>query len=67
MAKQAKSTFERLEGDRLSRRQKKQLSRKVADGDPSLSIVHPNAGGIDVGNQSHFRFRCGSSAAGRRI
>ena len=22
--------------------------------DPGLTIIHPNAGGIDVGNESHF-------------
>jgi len=54
MAKRDKSTFERLRADRLNRKQKRELSRKVADGDPSLSIVNPNAGGIDVGNESHF-------------
>jgi len=26
----------------------------VAAGDPQLAIVNPNAGGIDVGNESHF-------------
>ena len=37
-----KSAFERLSGDRLNRKQRR------------LSIVNPNAGGIDVGNESHF-------------
>ena len=26
----------------------------MAADDPGLTIVHPNAGGIDVGNESHF-------------
>lgn len=78
MAKRSKSTFERLSGDRLNRKQRRELSRRIGAGDPSLSIVNPHAGGIDVGNESHFvavpsfgrtgtRVPCRSSAAGRRI
>jgi hypothetical protein len=29
------------------------LGRRLASNDPGLTIVHPNAGGIDVGNESH--------------
>jgi transposase len=54
MAKRSKSTFERLSGDRLNRKQRRELSRRIGAGDPSLSIVNPHAGGIDVGNESHF-------------
>jgi transposase len=54
MAKHEQSTFERLKADRRNRKQKRELSRKVAASDPSLSIVNRNAGGIDVGNESRF-------------
>lgn len=54
MAKQKMSTFERLQSGRLNRKQKRDLARKVAAADPGLTIVNPNAGGIDVGNESHF-------------
>ena len=54
MAKQKKSTFERLRGGRFHRKESTELRRQIAAGDPSLSIVNPNAGGIDVGNESHF-------------
>ena len=54
MVKHKKSTFERLSSGRLNRAQRRDLSRRVAAGDPGLSIVHPNADGIDVGNESHF-------------
>ena len=55
MAKRRKkSTFERLNSGRMNRAQRKELGRKVAAGDPGLTIVNPNAGGIDVGNESHF-------------
>ena len=30
------------------------VRRRLAGNDPGLTIVHPNAGGIDVGNESHF-------------
>jgi len=48
------STFERLNSGRMNRAKRKELGRRVAAGDPGLTIVHPNAGGIDVGNESHF-------------
>ena len=54
MAKSKKSTFERLTAGSPNRRKRRDLSLRVAAGDPGLTIVHPNAGGIDVGNESHF-------------
>jgi hypothetical protein len=48
------STFERLESGRLNRKQRRELGRQVATADPGLTIVHVNAGGIDVGNESHY-------------
>ena len=54
MAKRRMSTFERLEGGRLNRKQRRELGRQVAAADPGLTIVHANAGGIDVGNESHY-------------
>jgi len=54
MAKQKKSTFERLSSGTMNRQQRRDLGRRLAGNDPGLTIVHPNAGGIDVGNESHF-------------
>jgi len=54
MAKRRMSTFERLERGRLNRKQRRELGRQVAAADPGLTIVHANAGGIDVGNESHY-------------
>ena len=73
MAKRKRSTFERLTGP-LNRKQRRELGRRLAAADPGLRIVHPNAGGIDVGNESHFvavpptetQIRSRSSAAGRQ-
>jgi transposase len=55
MAKRKMSTFERLvKGERLSRQQRWELQQQLHAADPRLQIVHPDAAGIDVGNQSHF-------------
>lgn len=54
MAKRKKSTFERLTTGRLNRKQRRDLGRRLVSDDPGMMIVHPNAGGIDVGNESHF-------------
>jgi transposase len=54
MAKRKMSTFERLKAGLMNRAQRRELGRRVAASDPGLTIVHPNAGGIDVGNESHF-------------
>ena len=49
MARRKVSTFERL-----NRQQRRELKRQLGLPDPGLTIVHPHAGGIDVGNESHF-------------
>jgi hypothetical protein len=70
MAKRKMSTFERLSTGRMNRAQRRELGRRVAASDPGLTIVHPSAGGIDVGNESHFVRTFGSgceSGAGIRL
>ncbi len=55
MAKRKMSTFERLRsGKKLSRRERRVLERCLEAEGPELEVVHPNAAGIDVGNESHF-------------
>jgi transposase len=55
MAKKRKmSTFERLQGGKLNRTQRKELQQRLQAADPGLTVVHPDAAGIDVGNASHF-------------
>src|ERR1700691_5889474 len=54
MAKRKKSTFERLSSGGMNRKQRRNLARRLAGNDPGLTIIHSNAGGIDVGNESHF-------------
>jgi len=51
MAKRKASTFERLRQGVMSR---KELQRRLYSADPGLSVVHPNAAGIDIGNESHY-------------
>ena len=52
MANRKKSTFERLQTK--NRQQRKELQRKFDAESPELTIVHPHAAGIDIGNESHF-------------
>jgi transposase len=54
MARRKQSTFERLKLDEMNRKQRRELGRRLQSTDSGLSIVHSNAGGIDVGNESHF-------------
>lgn len=55
MAKRKMSTYERLQkGLKLSQKQRQDLRRQLHSADPGLTIVHPDAAGIDVGSKSHF-------------
>src|SRR6266849_4877251 len=54
MAKRKKSTFERLQSGSLNRQERKELARRLQAAEADLTVVHPQAAGIDVGNQSHF-------------
>lgn len=51
MAKET-SVYERLA--RGTRKQRKDLQRRLHADNPGLELVHPNAAGIDIGNESHF-------------
>ena len=33
---------------------KKEVARRLRSADPGLEVVHPNAAGIDIGNESHY-------------
>ena len=54
MAKRKLSTFERLGNGRLGRKERRELERRLSSADPGLTVVHADAAGIDVGNESHF-------------
>ena len=38
----------------LTRKQRKELARRLQSSDPGLEVMHPNAAGIDVGNSAHY-------------
>ena len=55
MAKRKQSTFERLRlGERLNRKQRREVEQRLNATDPGLKIVNPDAAGIDVGHESHY-------------
>jgi hypothetical protein len=54
MAKRKQSTFERLMSGKLNRKQRKELGRRLYSDHPGLEVVHRNAAGMDVGNESHY-------------
>lgn len=37
-----------------NREQRKELARRLKSDDPGLEVVHANAAGIDIGNESHY-------------
>jgi transposase len=39
---------------RLTRKQRRELARRLQSADPGLDVMHPNAAGIDVGNSTHY-------------
>jgi hypothetical protein len=39
----------------MNRKQRRETMRKIQSEDLSLEVVHPDAAGIDIGNESHSR------------
>lgn len=55
MSRRKLSTFERLQrGERLNRKERREVQQRLNLDDPGLDIIHRDAAGIDVGNESHF-------------
>src|SRR6202049_4827787 len=38
----------------MNRKQRRDMERKIQRADLTLQLVHPNAAGIDIGNESHY-------------
>jgi len=38
----------------MNRKQRRDMTRKMQSEDLSLEVVHPDAAGIDIGNESHY-------------
>jgi len=55
MAKRKESTFERLKkGQRLNRREKREVAQRLNAADPGLEVVNRDGAGVDIGNESHY-------------
>ncbi len=37
-----------------NRKERKELARRLRSQNPGLEVVHPDAAGIDVGNEAHY-------------
>src|SRR5467141_2979116 len=40
--------------DEMNRKQRREMMRQMQSGDLSLEMLHPDAAGIDIGNESHY-------------
>lgn len=38
----------------MNRKQRRELARKIHADDVSLEVIHPDAAGIDIGNEAHY-------------
>src|SRR5437879_11922326 len=38
----------------MNRKQRRETMRKIQSEDLSLEVIHPDAAGIDIGNESHY-------------
>src|ERR1700751_3475541 len=38
----------------MNRKQRREMMRKMQSEAPSLEVIHPDAAGIDIGNESHY-------------
>ncbi|HEX4577752.1 MAG TPA: hypothetical protein VH117_10400, partial [Edaphobacter sp.] len=53
----------------MNRKQRREMIRKIQSEDLRLEVVHPDAAGIDIGNESHYAVVAVSTpmaGAGRR-
>ena len=41
-------------GNEMNRKQRREMTRKIQSEDLSLEVIHPDAAGIDIGNESHY-------------
>jgi hypothetical protein len=48
MAKRKRSTFERINLDRMNRRQRRELGLRPEKSDPGLEMVHPHAAALTL-------------------
>src|SRR5262249_16438148 len=53
-AKKANCRPTQYSWQQMKRKQRREMMRKIQSQDISLEVVHPDAAGIDIGNQSHY-------------
>ena len=53
-AQKASDQLTQLNWRQMNRKQRRDLERKIQSADLTLQLVHPDAAGIDIGNQSHY-------------
>src|SRR5882724_6083699 len=53
-AKKASDHSTRCHWNEMNRQQRRDMMRKIQSDDLSLEVVHPDAAGIDIGNESHY-------------
>ena len=39
---------------KMNRKQRREMTRKIQSEDIRLEVIHPDAAGIDIGNESHY-------------
>lgn len=39
---------------KMNRKQRREMMRKIQSEDLNLAVVHPDAAGINIGNESHY-------------
>jgi transposase len=53
-AKKARDNAKQVHWNEMNRKQRRAMTRRIQSTDLSLEVVHPDAAGIDIGNQSHY-------------
>jgi transposase len=53
-AKRTTDDAKHVHWNEMNRKQRREMMRKIQSADLSLEVVHPNAAGIDIGNESHY-------------
>jgi len=50
------ATYQPTQGhwQQMNRKQRREMTRKIQSEDVSLEMIHPDAAGIDIGNESHY-------------
>jgi transposase len=50
------ATYQPAQGhwQQMNRKQRREMTRKIQSEDISLEMIHPDAAGIDIGNESHY-------------